>query len=215
MEKLIRLEKILGYQFKNKELLNQALTHSSYAYPENRASYERFEFLGDAILNVVIAIHVFIQMPEKNEAFLTDMKAAYINKNFLQAVGENLKLQDFVAAKGLTAYRLDQIVESIIGALYLDGGMHASEKFIKKFILKKKIEPLLDYKNILKTIVWEKYKANVHYILEREEGPPHGKTFYVRVEVDRKQTAGKGKGTTKKDAEIKASVDFLRRMKLI
>ncbi|MCL5409183.1 MAG: ribonuclease III [Candidatus Omnitrophica bacterium] len=215
MEKLIKLEEKIGYKFKNIEILQQALTHSSYAYSENTPSYERLEFLGDAILNVIIAIYIYIKMPDKNEAFLTNIKAAYINRNFLQSVGENLQLQNFVIAKGLTNYRLDQIVEAIIGAIYIDGGMKESEKFIKKFLLKKEIEPLLDYKNFLKTIVWEKYKSSVHYILYKEEGPPHEKTFYIKVEVDGKQTIGKGMGTTKKEAEIKASIDFLKKMKLI
>jgi ribonuclease-3 len=215
MQKPIKVEEAVGYHFKNKGLLEQALTHPSFAYSEEKPSYERLEFLGDAVLNMVTAIHVFSQSPEKDEAFLTDLKSAYVNRNFLQNIGEKLQLQKFVMAKGLTNYRLDKVIESLIGALYLDGGMNAAERFVKKFILKKSIEPLFDYKNMIKAIVWGKYKAKVHYAVEKEIGPPHERIFHIRVEVEGKQTVGRGIGCTKKEAEIKAAYDFLKKMKLL
>ena len=212
MQRLIELENKIGYHFKKKELLLQALTHSSFAVTADTPSYERLEFLGDAVLNVLTAIYVFDKANEKDEAFLTDLKSAYVNRNFLQEVGVKLELQKLVRAQGLTTYRLDQVVESIIGAMYLDGGFRRASRFVKRYILSHKISPLIDYKNTFKAVAWERYKAKIHYVVERETGRPHEKVFYVRAHIDGMQVYGKGKGFTKKEAEINAARDILEKL---
>ncbi|MGC9066456.1 MAG: ribonuclease III [Candidatus Ratteibacteria bacterium] len=212
MQNLKEIEQKIGYTFKNPELLEIALTHSSYAHQTGKESYERFEFLGDAIINFIVATEIFKKNPEKNEQFLTECKSAYVNKNFLQKLGKELRLGRYIKQIGLSKPRLDQVVEALVGAIYLDGGYYQAKKFVKKFILSKNIEPLQDYKNLLKSIVSEKFKKDVKYKLEKESGPPHARTFQILVSIPGEKYFARAKGKNKKEAELKASRLLLKKI---
>ena len=215
MQSLDMLEDMVGYHFKRKALLEQALTHTSYANAHNIASYERLEFLGDAVLTFLVATFIFRSHKEKDEAFLTDLKSAYVNRKFLQAVGERLSIQKFLRVVGLKDFRLDQAVEALIGAIFLDGGYRAAKGFVDRFILCRKVEPLADYKARLMSYVLEKFGKRIRYTVERESGPAHCKMFQVRVKVDGKPLLARAKAHSKKEAEMEASRILLGKLKAL
>ncbi len=199
------LEKRIGYSFKNKDLLVTALTHPSYS---NKRSYERFEFLGDIVLDFVIGIAIFKKHKRENESFLTNLKSGYVNRKFLQAVGEEISLGRHVLHRVPDPPKLDNVLEALIGAIFLDRGKIPVERFIRKFFLSKKVEPLTDYKNLLATYVRHSFGQNVEYRMVRERGPQHRKIFEMKVRVNGKKNVGNGKATTRKDAELMAARDL-------
>lgn len=209
---LIRLERKIGYTFSNRDYLTLALTHPSYAHLKHIESYQRLEFLGDAVLSAIVAIQLYKNYPSKDEAFLTDLKAGYVNRHFLQEVGEKLELDKAIKGIGLSEYRLDQGIESLIGAIFLDNGFEAAERFIKKYILSRKIKPLLDPKNLLKSLALRRCHGKISFSLINESGPPHKKTFHVEARIEGVNLTGKGKGPSKKEAEGKAAEDLLQKL---
>ncbi|HPP66756.1 MAG TPA: ribonuclease III domain-containing protein, partial [bacterium] len=132
MQGLRDLEEKIEYVFKDKGLLEIAMTHSSYAYEKGIQSYERLEFLGDAVLNFIVAVEIFRSNPDKDEHFLTDLKSAYVNRDYLHHLGKTLELDKILRYSGPSDIRLDQAVEALIGAIYLDGGYRYSKRFIKE-----------------------------------------------------------------------------------
>lgn len=206
-----KLEKLINYKFKNKKLLEYSLTHSSYS-KEN--SFERLEFLGDLILDVIVGIYLYKKHSKETESFLTDLKAAYVNKKYLTEVAKKLNIKSFIRYRGCEIRRLDRFVESLIGAIYLDGGWRNAEKFVKKFILDKKIKPLKDYKNILQKISQRLKNIDPVYILVKETGPPHDKKYEVKVKIPGIRKIGKGKGKTKKEAQLLAAKNLLTKLTL-
>jgi len=209
---IARLERRIGHRFRDPAHLETALTHPSYAHLKHIESYQRLEFLGDAVLNACVAIFVFAKYPDKDEAFLTDLKAGYVNRHFLQEVGERLDLGNLMKGVGLSEYRLDQAVESLIGAIFLDGGFKPAEAFIKKFILNRRIKPLHDPKNLLKSLASKTYHRKISFSLLKESGPAHKKTFYVEARVEGSSLTGHGEGATKKEAESKAAENLLEKL---
>jgi len=212
MQTIEKLEKIIGYEFRNKKLLKKALTHPSYS-SEN--SYERLEFLGDLILDTIVGIYLFNKYKKERESFLTNLKSGYVNSKFLHNIGEEINLKEFIYYKTPEVPKLDTFVEGIIGAIYLDSGWESAKKFVKKFILSKKIAPLIDYKNLLNDIARKKFSSSVKYKLIKEVGPPHKKIFETEVEILGEKIVGKGKGFSKKESEILAAKDLLEKYKLI
>ncbi len=212
MQDLKEIEHKIGYVFKNSELLKTALTHSSYAHQTDEESYERFEFLGDAIMSYIVALEIFKKNPGKNEQFLTELKSAYVNKNFLQKLGKELGLQHCIRKIGLSEPRLDQAVEALVAAIYLDGGYYKAKRFIKKFILGKPVKPLQDYKNLLKSFVSEKFNKDIRYKLEKESGPPHDRIFQISVSIPGEKYFARATGKSKKEAELKASGLLLKKI---
>jgi len=208
-KKIEKLEAITGYRFKNKALITEALTHPSC---DNGISYERLEFLGDIILDAVVGIYLFKEHPSVSEAFLTDLKAAYVNSKYLHKVGEDIKLQKFINYKNCEVPHLDNFVEAIIGAIYLDGGWKKAEEFIKRFILNKKVEPIQNYKNILFSIAKKEFKTEPVYQVISEKGPPHKRVYTVKVKLPGKRFVGKGTAGNKKDAEMAAAEELLKKM---
>ena len=212
MQKIEKLEKYIGYEFKNKELLIQALTHPSYS---NENSYERLEFLGDIILDAIVGVYLFKKYKNEDESFLTDLKSAYVNRNFLHKVGSHLNLRKYIRFKGRQISYLDNFVESIIGAIYIDGGWRRAENFIKNFILKIPVEPLKDYKSLLYTFSIKISGFPPVYRIVNEKGPPHKRAYEVKVKIPRKKYVGRGKGRTKKEAEMNAAKNILQKFKEI
>lgn len=202
------LEKLIGYKFKNKKLLEKALTHPSFS---NEDSYERLEFLGDLILDAIVGIFLYKKFKDKDEAFLTDLKSAYVNKNYLKKIADKLKLNKFVKYKGTLTARTDKFLEAIIGAIYLDGGWRNAEKFIKKFILSKEIEPLKDYKNLLLNYA-RKMGVLPEYRIVKIEGPEHERKYEVEVKIKGIRKKGKGIGKTIKEAERIAAESLYKKL---
>ena len=222
---MTELEEKLGYHFKDQEYLKTALTHSSYAN-ECRASggsNERLEFLGDSILGLVVADHLFINYPNLPEGDLTKKRAALVCEKaccgFSQqlGVGKYLLLSRGEQNSGgrTRSSILADAFEAITAAIYLDGGMEESRKFVLRFVLPllKSSRPKVfkDYKTALQEIVQKNPEEVLEYVLTGESGPDHDKHFSIEVRLDN-NVIGKGGGRSKKEAEQQAAHEALKLM---
>lgn len=215
------LEERIGYQFQDKALLKQAITHSSYSNEQkiNRLKhYERLEFLGDAILEMVSSVFLFREHPKVPEGELTKMRASMVCEPALAFCARDLELGKFMLlGKGEESSggrKRDSIIadamEAVIGAIYLDGGMEPAKEFINRFILSdlENKQLFYDSKSNLQELIQGKLKKEFHYELLEESGPEHDKTFMVEVFME-ETSIGKGSGRTKKAAEQQAAYQAL------
>ena len=212
------LEGAIGYHFRNINLLQNALTHSSYAnerYHNSLMSNERLEFLGDSILGMVVAEHLYRNFPDRPEGELTRMRADMVCERALAEVANRLSLgQHLLLGHGEERFGgrsresiLADAVESVIAATYVDGGMIAAVDFIRKFILCDVPAQRLrnaDYKTTLQELVQQKKNQVLTYELVGESGPDHDKKFDVEVCLNG-QVVGRGVGSSKKRAEQEAA----------
>ena len=219
------LEKAIGYQFRNITLLQNALSHSSYAnerWHDSLKSNERLEFLGDSVLGMVVAEHLYRTFPDRPEGELTRMRADMVCEKTLARVANGLGLgKHLLLGKGeeqgggrSRESILADAVESVIAACYLDGGMTAAVQFIQKFILVNVPVTKLqnaDYKTALQEVIQKNPEEKVEYILISESGPDHSKTFAVEVCLN-SNVIGKGSGRSKKEAEQMAAKEALELM---
>ena len=214
---LAEFERNLGYTFKDKSLLRNALTHSSYANEhkkEGMGSNERLEFLGDAILGLVVAEHLFTANPDKPEGELTKLRADLVCEKNLAHVAVELGLGNVLRlghgeSHGGGSHRpsmLADAVEAVLAASYLDGGMEVPRDIIHRLILQRK--PVAagngDYKTRFQELVQRKKDQVISYALVGESGPDHDKTFTVEVSVNG-VVVGTGTGSSKKRAEQDAA----------
>nr|WP_246048513.1 ribonuclease III [Leptospira sarikeiensis] len=200
--------------------------HSSFRNenPEYKEDNERLEFLGDSVLGLVVAKYLYRTNPSASEGELSRQKATLVSTAVLNGLSEKLGLSPFVllgkgegqggAQKKLGA----NLFESLVGAIYLDQGMEAAEKFILKHLIdyiktSDKIKEATDYKSTLQEICQKKFKLLPTYRLLKETGPDHEKTFYVSVSIRDKYTA-EGKGKNKKFAEQDAAKQLLKVLKI-
>ncbi len=204
-----KIEEIIEYEFKNKELLKLSLTHSSYF---NENCNESLEFIGDLILNFVVGIYVFKKYPDKDEGFYTNLKSAYVNKNYLNSVAKKLGIRRYIKYRGIKPSNLSDFIESIIGAIYLDGGLRKAERFIKKFILSNEMGPLIDYKGELVKVSRKLSGKLPSYKIADEKGPVHNRKYKVVVSIEGIRKKGVGEGRRKKEAEIKAAKNLLQKI---
>lgn len=224
-QNLKNLEKVIGYCFQNKNLLAQALTHSSYANEHRIGKLmcnERLEFLGDAVLELTSSEFLYEAFSELPEGELTKKRASLVCEPTLAFCAREFGLENYLMlGKGeeLTGGRSrDSLVsdacEALIGAIYLDGGFANAKEFILKFILNDMEHKQLFYdsKTILQEIVQEKGKNPVVYHLIKEEGPDHNKRFTVEALIDDK-ILGTGEGHTKKAAEQAAAYQVICRLR--
>lgn len=212
------LEEAIGYRFSNITLLQNALTHSSYAnerWHDGLKSNERLEFLGDSILGMVVAEFLYKNFPDRPEGELTRMRADMVCETSLAAVAAKLALgKHLLVGHGeeqgggrTRASTLADAVESVIAACFLDGGMAAAEPFIRRFILCNVPQGKLhnaDYKTALQELVQQKKNQVLSYTLAGESGPDHDKQFFVDVSLNG-QVIGHGAGSSKKRAEQAAA----------
>ncbi len=219
------LETAIGYRFNNISLLQNALAHSSYAnerWHDSLKSNERLEFLGDSILGMVVAEHLYRTYAQRPEGELTRMRADMVCERALAAVAARIDLGDHLllgngeeAGGGRTRDSiLADAVESIIAACFLDGGMEAARSFIQRFILSDVPEKKLrnaDYKTALQELVQQKKHQTLSYILIGESGPDHNKQFNVEVHLNGKMV-GAGSGTSKKRAEQDAAHSAIEKL---
>lgn len=222
---LEKFEKIIGYEFRNKRLLERALTHSSYCNEIKRLknqSNERLEFLGDAVLEVTVSDYLFEKYPDKTEGELTKLRASIVCEPTLALCSRQIKLGEWILlSKGeehTGGRNRDSItsdaMEAVIGAIYRDGGFEPAQDYIRRFILEdidnKKL--FYDSKTILQEVVQGHYEEPLHYELIGEEGPDHDKRFLVEAVIGN-TTIGEGSGHTKKAAEQEAAYQALLWMK--
>ena len=225
MERQLKeLEVKIGYHFKNRKLFEQALTHSSYAN-ERRLSKlgcnERLEFLGDAVLEIVSSEFLFTKFPEMPEGDLTKTRASLVCEPTLAYCAEEISLGSYLLlGKGEEATGgrgrnsvVSDAMEALIGAIYLDGGFANAKEFIHRFILNDMEHKKLFYdsKTILQDMVQSQGETPV-YVLLKEEGPDHNKSFEVSVRVGETEL-GRGSGRTKKAAEQLAAYRGILKIK--
>ena len=219
------LEIAIGYRFHNIQLLQNALTHSSYAnerWHNSLLSNERLEFLGDAILGMTVAKYLYQTFPDRPEGELTRMRADMVCEQTLAKVAARIDLGKHLLlgngeeqGGGRTRNSiLADAVESVIAASFLDGGMEAAQKFIDQFILVevpvKKLHNA-DYKTALQELVQQKKNQVLSYVLVGESGPDHDKQFDVEVKLNG-QVVGIGSGSSKKRAEQAAAHAALEKL---
>ena len=217
------LEKKLGYSFSNRELLSEALNHSSYANEHRGAgisSNERLEFLGDSVLGFVTAEFLFKNYPRLPEGDLTRMRAALVCEQSLYEVAKILELGQYLKlGKGEEAGGgrerqsiLADAVEAVFAAVYLDGGMEQIRGLIHRVLLSRApaAEERKDYKTTLQEIVQRKIGQQLTYHMVEESGPDHNKTFVFEVRLNG-EPIGRGDGHSKKEAEQAAARDALER----
>ncbi|MCQ2526288.1 MAG: ribonuclease III [Lachnospiraceae bacterium] len=219
------LEEKIGYSFSDKVLLKQALTHSSFANEQKinkSGNYERLEFLGDAVLEVVSSEFLFHKYPDVPEGQLTKMRASMVCEPSLAFCARDIELGKYILlGKGeeTTGGRdresiTSDVMEALIGAIFLDGGMEKAKAHIERFILSDLEDKVLFYdsKSNLQEILQGKLKKEFEYIVLDENGPEHEKEFIVEVNVEG-EALGIGKGRTKKAAEQQAAYQALLKLK--
>jgi len=213
----INLEVELNYTFKNKSLINTALTHTSYAYENNVESNEKLEFLGDSILEFVSSKYIYGKYPKLKEGEMTKVRATVVCEESLYKIAKKHNFSDFLnlgksekstCKEGRPAILADS-VEAVIAAMYLDGGLEPVTKFIVEN-LKDEIAIAVnhvgekDYKTVLQEKLQVKGEVKIEYILLNESGPDHNKVFEVEVRCDGRRLAT-GKGKSKKMAQMEAA----------
>jgi len=220
------LEKKLGYSFDDPTLLRTALTHRSYLNENRdmREHNERLEFLGDAVLELVVTDFLYHSMPDTPEGKMTSIRAALVRKENLARAARDLSLGDFLyLSKGEEQtggrendYILANSVESVLGATYLEHGLKYCRKFIEKNILNR-LDLILqhklhrDSKSYLQEMAQEKLQLTPTYRILSEEGPDHEKIFEAGVYFG-EMLQGQGKGGSKRAAELKAAEVSLRQL---
>ena len=212
------LEKAIGYQFRDIQLLQNALAHSSYAnerWHNSLLSNERLEFLGDSVLGMLVADYLYRSFPDRPEGELTRMRADMVCEHTLATVankiglGEHLLLGHGEEQGGGRSREsiLADAMESVIAACFLDGGLTAALKIVQQFILVevpvKKLHNA-DYKTALQELVQQKKNQVLSYAMVGQSGPDHDKKFDVEVSLNGK-VVGKGSGSSKKRAEQMAA----------
>ena len=215
------LEDRIGYHFHDISLLKQALTHSSFTNEQkiNRQKhYERLEFLGDAVLELVSSEFLFKRHPEMPEGELTKVRASMVCEPSLAFCARDLELGNFLLlGKGeeITGGRhrdsiISDAMEAVTGAIFLDGGMEFAKQFIYRFILSDIEDKQLfnDSKSNLQELIQGKLKKEFHYELCDEKGPEHDKIFEVEIFME-EESLGTGQGRTKKAAEQQAAYKAL------
>lgn len=232
-----QLEEAIAYSFRNQELLRRALTHSSHVHESHRVpvdpealaqlSNEQFEFLGDAILGFVISEELVRRFPQYGEGKLSRLKAHLVSANHLNETAHRLALGRFLRlgrGEELSGGRdkrtlITDALEALIAAIYLDGGLEPARRLIVEHVTCGGLDLIesqfaasqLDYKTALQELVRARKLAQPRYVIARERGPEHSKTFTIEVRVGKDLTA-QADGYSKKDASQKAAKEMYNRM---
>jgi len=223
---LSKLEQKLGIQFKNKDLLKEAITHRSYLNENpswNLPHNERLEFLGDAVLELAVTEDLFNQYPQYPEGQLTSLRAALVNYQAIATVARDLNLGNFILlsrgeAKDVGRAReviLANAMEALLGAIYLDNGYQGAKKIIERFVINPNLDKIIEAglykgpKSHLQEVVQEKLKLTPTYQILEEWGPDHKKIFRMGVYFGEKLIT-EGEGYSKQEAEIEAAKNALK-----
>lgn len=219
-------QKIIQYEFHNKDLLKNALTHSSYINEGKRpqaGNNERLEFLGDAILDAVISDYLYNRLGNVEEGELTKLRAVIVCERSLAVCGNRISIGNYLRlGKGeensggrKRGSIIADAVEAVIGAIYLDGGWDAVREFVIRTFADLIEDALdgklhMDYKTEIQERLQSHGETDICYVIEREEGPDHDKTFYANL-IFRGNVIGSGCGRSKKEAEQQAAKQALER----
>lgn len=219
------LQEKIQYQFHNEELLIQALTHSSFSHEmtvRRRPDYERLEFLGDAVLEMVSSEYIFHTYPQMSEGNMTKLRAGAVCEPALAHCAKMLELGKFLyLGKGEECGGgrkresiIADVMEAIVGAIFLDSGIEEAKNFIMTYILAdmETNKMFYDSKSTLQELVQKKGSARLEYTVLEEKGPEHQKEFVVAVNLNGERL-GVGTGKNKKAAEQKAAYEALLKMK--
>jgi ribonuclease III len=228
MKEIKKIAKDWGFSFNNIDLLVQALVHRSYLNenPNFRVGHnERLEFLGDAVLEIIVTEYLYNKFPNTSEGNLTNWRASLVNSKMLHKVAEELLIDDYLyLSKGEAKdkdkksrqYILANAVEAIIGAIYLDQGINKAKKFVEKYILSK-LQEILDNKlyHDPKSKFQEKSQeikgVTPHYENLEEKGPDHDKLFKVGLYLN-DELVSIGEGSSKQEAQVKAAEIALKKL---
>lgn len=218
-EILEECQNAIGYRFRQPDLLRAALTHTSGA-DTRLASNERLEFLGDAVLGLVTCEQLFFRFPEYQEGDLTKVKSVVVSRRTCARISRALSLGDYLfLGKGMhlhtvvPASLLADVFESVVGAIYLDGGLEAAKTFILKYI-GPEIEEMAEgahggnFKSVLQQVAQREFNATPQYHMLDEKGPDHSKCFKITAVIGRHHYAAAW-GRNKKEAEQKAAMNAL------
>lgn len=221
---LEKLEHEIGYEFKNKEFLKNALTHTSYAYENNVESNEKLEYLGDSILEFISSKYLYNNYKKLNEGEMTKVRATVVCEESLYKIATKHNFSDFLyLGKSermnnghLSKAILADSVEAVIAAIYLDSNIEEAEKFILSNLneaieLASKNVGNKDYKTVLQEKLQVNGNINIKYSIVKEEGPDHDKIFESIVKVNGKEI-GRGTGKSKKMSEMEAAKDALKKI---
>ncbi len=220
-----KFEDVIHYNYKNKALMNEALTHSSYSNEGKKGGKdnERLEFLGDSILSLIVAENLFKHYKHLPEGELTKLRASLVCEKSLYKFALKIDLGQYLrVGKGEehTGGRnrpsiLSDAFEAVIASIYLDGGYDAAKEFVLSFVPQnidvKKVSVLSDYKTALQEIIQKNREEKIEYVLANEIGPDHNKAFTVEVHLN-SNVIGVGKGKSKKQAEQLAAKEALELM---
>jgi ribonuclease-3 len=215
------LEDVIGHRFKSPDLLKEALSHKSHASESRSGIYnERLEFLGDSILAAVVAHELYVSHPSEDEGHLSKRKSQLVSRASLAHWASEINLGAYLllgvgeetSGGRIRQSLLSNAFEALIGAIFLDGGYAAAERFIKRSMYSHEPKAETDYKSRLQEVLQKKFKVPPAYETTQAQGPDHDKTFEVIVQMSRK-VLGKGVGKTKKEAEQAAAKNALDAMK--
>lgn len=222
----MELEERIGYHFKNKTLLTTALTHSSYAN-ERKSQHikynERLEFLGDAVLSIVVSDYIFKHCPDLPEGELTKLRASLVCEKTLFEFARQIELGSYLLLSkgernnggGERPSIVSDAFEALIAAIYIDGGIEPAAEHILNFVIpaikNSKKKSVKDYKTTLQEIVQKNPGERLEYVLTSESGPDHNKHFVFEVHLN-SNVIGKGGGRSKKEAEQQAAREALELM---
>ena len=214
------LEKKINYIFHNKEYLNQAFTHKSLD-TKPRKNYERLEFLGDAVIDIIVSRELMRDFPEGDEGLLTQRRAALVQKPYLASIGHLLDLMDYLMIEKSVNLDIEKIAEkqqanlfeALIGAIYLDGGIEPCRKLILETVWTYRHEAwkTTNYKGKLIEYCHSKNIENPLFLVKDISGPDHQRTFEIKVKIGMKKFSS-GMGTNKKTAEQTAAKLALEEM---
>ena len=218
--KLKDLEKIIKYFFKNNSLLIKSLTHKSF---NNEYNNEKLEFLGDRVLGLVISQKLLEKFPNENEGIIDKKFANLVNKKTCSLIAKRINLKKYLylgtSHKNLERSEskiISDCLESIVGAIYLDGGLKASQKFILNFwesYLDKSVITLVDSKTQLQEYSLKKYKKLPVYNFHKKTGPQHNPSFKTDVQIPNSRKIF-GSGASKKNAQQDAAAKLLKILKI-
>ena len=223
-ERIEHIERICNHTFANRELITAAITHpSAVEHLPVSASYERLEFLGDSILGAIVATDLFERFRDMDEGKLTRHKISLVSGKTLSQVSEELGIGECIVfgesekgtgARGLHA-ALENVYESVVGALYLDGGYDVTHEFVLRTLGPHMVPELAERpvspKSRLQEITQREMRCAPEYRLEGEQGPAHSPTFTSVVLVEGRRV-GRGMGSSKKEAESVAAADAIARL---
>lgn len=221
---LRELENSLGFFFNDKTYLHQALTHSSYAHQHKIISNERLEFLGDSVLDLIIAEQLFSFYPHSNEGFLTKVRASLVNQNVLSQLAMKFRLSQYLLVGESMSHEkvnnpavLSDTFEAVLGAIYLQLGYTKTaswlDPYIREFSEKIHAGDLdTDYKSSLQVFMQRKYKELPVYQLAAVQGPEHNQRMFVQVFL-KGNLYGQGQGRNKKEAQQMAACEALKKLK--